>query len=240
MIMRKFSLTVLAVCMFVGITSAQESCMALYPKEKGSTLVTKCYDANNNELGTTTYTVIGAGENYFNDNMQVGFTMVDNNGDVLNQGVLQTSCEDGDFFMKSVNHTSLPNVTKLISSNVNLMAEALDYPDTFSDAFSSTFKMDGGEFTIHPKKDKKDFVKVRVFNRSYDKNEKITTPAGTFDASKITYSLEVYDSESKETKTFKNIEWYAPGAGIVRSEAHDKDGKLENYTVLASLSDTGK
>jgi len=240
MIMRKFSLAVLAVCMFGGITSAQESCMALFPKEKGSTLVTKCYDADNNELGTTTYTVIGESENQYNENMQVGFTMVDNKGDVLNQGVLQASCEDGDLFMKSVNHTTLPNVTKLISSNVYLMADALDYPDTFSDAFSSTFKMDGGEFTIHPKKDKKDFVKVRVYNRSYDKNEKVTTSAGTFDASRISYFLDVYDSESKETKTYKNVEWYASGAGIVRSEAHDKDGKLENYTVLASLSDTGK
>jgi len=54
-----------------------------------------------------------------------------------------------------------------------------------------------------------------------------------FEASRITF---MFDSKiDDEIETYKGVEWYAEGAGIVRSETYNKDGKLERYTVLTNL-----
>lgn len=236
--MKKFIFSMLAGFCATGLISAQESCMALFPNTQGTTWVTKCYDAQDNLLGMTTYMVKDFSETATGPDTEITFTVNDVLGEVVNQGEMNAYCTNGDFYMKTVSNPQDMDITRMISSNVNLLGSFLDYPDTFNDfPFTGDFKMDGAEFTIEPKGDRKDFVRVRVYNRSYDKNEKVTTPAGTFDASKISYNVEVYDNENKESKTFKNVEWYALGHGIVRSEAYGENDQLVNYTILSSFDD---
>lgn len=237
--MKKMIFSLLAGFACIGMTTAQESCMALFPNTQGTTWTTKCYDAQDNLLGKTTYVVTDYSENMSGPDTRINFTVIDTMGVVLNQGELNAHCTNGDFFMRSVSQPMDTDITRMISTNVNLLGSFLNYPDTFSSNFpyNSVFDMDGGQFTIEPKGDRKDFVRVRVYNRSYDKNERITTPAGSFDASKITYNVEVYNNENKETKTFRNTEWYALGHGIIRSEAHDSNNNLVNYTVLSTFGD---
>ena len=63
--------------------------------------------------------------------------------------------------------------------------------------------------------------------------ENITVPAGSFKASKITYTIE---ANMGFTKTHLNVtEWMSKKAGVVRSETYDKKGKLQDYTVLSKF-----
>lgn len=238
--MKKFVFSLFAVAGFIGSASAQDDCTAMLPTTLGTVWETKCYDATDNLVGLTTYVVKDSYDNINGANTEIVFTTKDSIGGIQNQGKLDAYCQNGDFFMKSESQPQFTDISRMISSNVNLMGSFLNYPNTFNSADpfnTSQFAMDGGEFTIEPKGDRKDFVRVRVYNRSFDKNEKITTPAGTFDASKITYNVEVYDNDRKESKTYKNVEWYAVGAGVVRAEAYDSNNNLQNYTVLASLQE---
>lgn len=239
MTMKKLVFSLLAGFACAGMASAQSDCMALFPDTKGTTWMTKCYDAQDNMLGSTIYMVQDYNESVSGPETRITYTSMDAIGEVTSQGELDAYCTNGDFFMKSKSQVADTDLSRMVSSNINLLGSFLDYPDTFNDAypFDGTFQMDAGEFTIEPKGDKKDALKVRVYNRSYDKNEKVTTPAGTYDASKITYNVEVYNNNTKKTETFKNTEWYALGAGIVRSESHNSNNQLVSYTVLTEMNE---
>ncbi|MCC8153526.1 MAG: hypothetical protein LIP01_04540, partial [Tannerellaceae bacterium] len=204
--MKKVFMFVCLLCVSVGFMSAQD-CMAMFPTTEGATMTTKSYDGNNNLISTTTYTV---GENYqyvSGATAEIAFRSVDMNGNVVDMGSMEARCDDGNFYLKRLNRSIIPDCQELVFENIELLGNFLDYPNTFSSPypFDNTFEMDGAEFTIKNKDDKDSFMRVRVYNRDYEKNEKINTPAGDFDAAKITYVVEVYDSAKKETKNYKGI-----------------------------------
>ncbi|MCD7933343.1 MAG: hypothetical protein LUH15_19405 [Tannerellaceae bacterium] len=236
--MKKVFLIVFSICASLGIISAQSGCMNLFPDQKGATMTNKTYDGSNNLLSTTVYTV---GDNYeYNDwdgTADISYQTVDASGSILSRGTLQVDCRDDNFYMKSVNTSIIPDSQGMVLDNVDLIGNFLDYPDTFADGiYSQTFEMDGGEFTIKTKDKADGFLRVRVYNRQYDKNEKVTTPAGDFDAAKITYTLEVYDSNTKKETTYQGVEWYSYKSGIVRAELYDQNKSLQAYSLLTDMS----
>ncbi len=236
--MKKIFLIAVVACSSVGIISAQDDCMALFPTTEGATMTSKSYDGNNNLITTTTYTVGEIQDNYYSGSAQISFQSVDPMGNIVDQGSLETRCDDGNFYLKSLNRMMFPESQGLLLENIELMGNFLDYPNTFSSPypFDNTFEMDGAEFTIKSKDKDGEFVRVRVYNRDYEKNEDVTTPAGKFDAAKISYMVEVYDSATKESKEYKGIEWYALESGIVRSELYDRDNNLQAYSVVTDMS----
>jgi hypothetical protein len=81
-------------------------------------------------------------------------------------------------------------------------------------------------------------IKVRIYNRTVEGKESITSPAGTFDCYKINYDMRM------ETSTMgigipvnmKVTEWLAPGTGVIKSENFNRNGKSVGYTLLTKLS----
>ncbi len=235
--MKKIFLGIATVITSAGTISAQD-CMSLFPNNKGAELVTQSYDAQNNLVSTSRYTVMESYDNSIRSTSNINFQMTDKTGNVIDQGQLETNCDDDNFRMKLVSKADSPAVIRMLASNTELVGNYLDYPNVFSSfPGDDMFSMEPGEFTVYSKEDKKDFVKVNIRNRQYEKSEKVNTPAGEFDASKISFMYDVYDNSNKETTTFKGVEWLSSGAGIVRSETYDKDNNLLNYTVLTTLKD---
>ena len=75
---------------------------------------------------------------------------------------------------------------------------------------------------------------VDMVNRKVEKQETITTPAGTFDCYVI-YS----ENESKmmmANQTFPSRLWLAEDVGMVKQETFDKNGKPMSSTVLSAFS----
>ncbi len=219
----------------VGVVKAQGDCMAFFPTEEGTVFINKSYDASNNLLNTITYRVNDTYNYYSGTSMDMNFVISDARDNVIDNGTLTAQCTDGTFYLDMKTRALSPEIMNILGMNTELVGNFLDYPDTFNDdfAYSGDFEMDGGEFTVQSKTDKNDFVRVRMYNRNYEKNERITTPAGTFHASKITFNFEV--TRNRESTIYNGVEWYAVGAGIVRSETYDKNGALQNYTVLTTL-----
>jgi len=235
--MKSICLMAFAALSSVGFLSAQESCMALFPKTKGAVLVNKGYDSQNHLLTTTTYTVQESYDYMSGSSNEINFSMTDSLGNVVDQGSLEARCDEGNFYMKLMSASANPNIVGMLAGNAELVGDFLDYPNTFNDdyPFDGNFAMEEGEFTVKSKSDKDNFARVNIRNRSYDKREKITTPAGTFDASKISYVFDVYNGKEKKTKTYKGVEWYAPSFGIVKSETYDNNNNLINRTELAEM-----
>lgn len=217
------------------IIAQDEGCMDFFPTKQGAVLISKTYDAANNLLSTMTYQVTKAYGSQSGEELEIGFTMTDAKGKTIDQGSLNARCDDGTFYMTMVNRTISPDVIKLLGSDTELVGDFLDYPNTFdaNNPPSGGIGMTGGEYTVRSKNNKKESMSVRVYGRKYEKNEQVTTPAGSFQAAKVTFNFET--TQNKKSTTYKGVEWYAPNAGIIRTETYDKNGKLQNYTVLTTL-----
>ncbi|MCB0579597.1 MAG: hypothetical protein KDD10_09860 [Phaeodactylibacter sp.] len=73
---------------------------------------------------------------------------------------------------------------------------------------------------------------VTVTDRKVAGQERVTTPAGTFDCYKISQTTEV---RMMLAKSFASVEYYAEGVGLVRSETYDQQGNLEGYMELTAF-----
>ena len=78
-------------------------------------------------------------------------------------------------------------------------------------------------------------MEMDITGRKVEKQETITTPAGTFDCLVI-YS----ESRSKMMmgeRTFPSRLWIAEGVGMVKNESYDKKGKINSQMILTAFSD---
>lgn len=237
--MKNLFTSVLTILACTGMVNAQSDCSYLFPKTKGTTMTTQCYDAQNNLLGTTTYQVADEYDNSLGSMSDIVYTMKSSNGDIVNAGSIESSCENGNVYIKTKSKADLGDVTKMLSANINLLGSYLDYPNTYDpmDPFDGSFNQGEADLTLKVKDKSISPVRVRIYNRNFEKNEQITTPAGTFDASKISYMVEVYDGNDKKTNTYKNVEWYSLGKGFLRSESYDDKGQLVDYSVLTAMNE---
>jgi len=232
--MKKLILSLAVIFSFSLLVTAQDDCMAFFPTDEGTVLVSSSYDASQNLLGTMTYRVNKTYNYADGTQTSIGFTLTDKNGNTIDNGNMLASCMDGNFFLKMNNMGITSDLMSYLTSDTELVGDFLDYPNVFSDLpYDPTFQMSGGEFTIRSKTDKKASVRVRVYNRKYEKSESITTPAGTFNAAKVTFDFEV--TQNQKTRMYKGAEWYAMNAGIVKSETYDSNNNLMNYTQLTEI-----
>ena len=75
---------------------------------------------------------------------------------------------------------------------------------------------------------------VNIKNRKVEAKEKITTPAGTFDAIKISYDLEM---RMGLLFKFKGKQWFVKNTGIVRTELwNSKGSKIKSYEELTKIT----
>ncbi|MCD7973057.1 MAG: hypothetical protein LUG18_10415 [Candidatus Azobacteroides sp.] len=239
--MKKYSLIFLGLFSFVLSMHAQDDdCMTFFPNKEGAMLVNTTYDANNNMIMNTTYRIDKIYDYVSGTNMEVDFTITNSSGVAIDHGTLQATCDDGNFYVKMVNQSMAPEVMKMLTTDTALLGNFMDYPYLLNDdigfPYNSAFQTDEEVYTIQAKNDKDHFIRVRIYNREYDKNEMINTPAQStsFDASKVTYTFEV-TPKGEKSQTYTGIDWYAPDAGIVRSETYDQNKNLVSYTVLTTL-----
>jgi hypothetical protein len=234
--MKKIAILFFFVCT-PFLATAQDSmdytdCIPFFPANEGALLVCQSYDAQNNLLNKMIYRVNKTFEYTPGITVDVGFTMTDNKDNVIDRGMIEARCGEGDnFYLNMKNRSFSPEAMDILASNTALIGNFLDYPNIFNDTYPYTidFSMEDNGFSIESK-ETGEYFNVRIYGRHYDEPEMVTTPAGTFNAAKVSFNFDVVNK--KESKTCKGVEWYAPRTGIVRSETYDNKGKLLNYTIL--------
>ncbi len=73
-----------------------------------------------------------------------------------------------------------------------------------------------------------------IKNRKVDGRESVTTPAGTFDCVKISYTTESTGKSGNTSKPLQTAIWYATDVGMVKTENY-KDGKVSSSQVLVKI-----
>jgi hypothetical protein len=74
---------------------------------------------------------------------------------------------------------------------------------------------------------------MEVTNREVVGKDKVTTPAGSFDAFKVTSDEHI--KMSIMNRSSSSIYYYAPGYGQVRYEYFDKKGNMDSYMLLTKF-----
>jgi len=75
---------------------------------------------------------------------------------------------------------------------------------------------------------------VDLVNRKVEKQESVTTPAGTFDCYVI-YSDNIMKAMMVK-QSFPSRVWFAEGVGMIKQESYNKNGKSMGTTVLTQYS----
>ena len=76
-------------------------------------------------------------------------------------------------------------------------------------------------------------MSAQVTNRKVEAIEEVTVKAGSFKGYK--FSSEVNSTVMGMKVNSKNIDWYAKGVGILKTESYDMNGKLQSYTELLEI-----
>lgn len=216
----------------------QQDCFQLFPTTPGTLLHTNTFTPKGELMCMSFYRIQSVSQYHNGSQMEISYAVNNNAGEEIGQGQLLAKCTDNTLYLNLVNRTISPEMIHIMSSHTELISEFLDYPQlptlSVPDG-EDIFAMEGGEFVIKSKKNPELNLRVVVSNRGYLGVEKIKTPAGEFDAYKIAFDFAVH--KEKKTIYYNGIEWYAEGAGIVRTETYDSKGDLINYSVLNKITE---
>jgi hypothetical protein len=120
------------------------------------------------------------------------------------------------------------NVAQFVDSKITtLEPEWQTFPDSLfegQDLQGYTMIRDYGSYKITTK----------MINKKVISFEKIITPVGEYECVKITYTIEATTNYGVFVSNY--IDWYNVDLGLIRQEAYTKEGRLENYFLMQSIS----
>jgi hypothetical protein len=147
-------------------------------------------------------------------------------------------CEDGvlSVDMKSMFQDLFSGFSEKSGVTVEVQDGYLSYPLSLKEGDD----LKDADFELKTKKDGKDMMtmKSQIKNRKVVGEEKITTPAGTWDCIKMDEKRIVTMSMMGNTmppKELRTTTWFAPGGGLVKTETYDEKGELITTTELISV-----
>jgi hypothetical protein len=155
--------------------------------------------------------------------------IVDEEGEELFKGDVAMKCENNQISM-SMQHILGPDQLKVFQDmEVKVEETNLFYPFEIN---SSTVLKDGNfKAQIYSGETKIATLSFDILDRKVLGQEKITTPAGTFDCTKISYQSKV---KALFTFTTDVTEYWSSKYGIVKTESF-KNGKTQGYSQLTKI-----
>ena len=196
--------------MLAGGAMAQD-CTFFFPTTKGTQLVKKSYDGKGNLSGVMTY-VVDEVEN--------------------NQSGLEVDAAY-EFFMDMKEVLTNPSFVSTTNTALAATDAVINYPSVSKGASSGDVYFDDAVINIYSKKNRKDRKNISIYDREYVTTEEVTTPAGTFDCTKVKFKIK--SRSPKETIEGYGYEWYAPNIGVVRTEQYNNNNVLQSYSVLEEV-----
>lgn len=220
--------------LFTAFNFPAGSCTTYYPLTQGSEFEISSYNAKDKLQSRAVYLVKDREETPEGIDANVHYTIYDDKDKMVQENDMTMQCKGGNFYMEMKNMMS-PDMTKAYKDmEAKATTTYLEYPgsmkvgDQLKDGNIKIDLISGGN-TIGN-------ITIDAKNRKVTGKEDVTTPAGKFSAYKIEYDMNM------NTKIGINIpvemkikEWIAEDAGVVRSEAYNKNGKLASYSVLSKL-----
>lgn len=211
-----------------------QDCKSFYYLSDNSTVEMTVYDRKGKESGKQTWKITDVKNNDKGYVSTIESMFIDDKGKETAKGKGTYICHNG--VLKADMRMAVPQQQMEAYKDMEVRADEvfIEYPQNMSAGQTlqdGIFKME-----MYNKDALATTINFSQVNRKVEGKEKITTPAGSWDAYKITY-----DGQMKAMiggigipMNFKAVEWFAPGFGMVKSETYTKNGKLMGSTLLTA------
>jgi hypothetical protein len=167
----------------------------------------------------------------------VNSQVFDDKGKEITSANSEMVCEGNNLKIDMRNFMPSANSSQFKGMTAKEDVSYLSYPTKMSTGQT----LPDGSFNMQMFKDDQKMADMAfsIVDRKVEGTESVTTPAGTYECYKISYSAEI------KTTTFgisipinmKITEWYSAKLGLyVKSEANSKNGKLMSTTTLESVN----
>lgn len=214
----------------IGMIAKSEE--IFFPSKVGTILVYKTFDKKEKETNTVKYTITHLKTNGNNMDITYLCESTDSKDKLLFKEEI-TIHKVGDklyFDMSNFLNKAAFQQNGEIPANLEITGNNLEIPsnpspgDVLPDA-NVVMALKMGIISMKMSAD--------VTNRKVESVEEITVKGGTFKCYKLT--SDVNSSAMGFKMQTKNIEWYAKGIGVVRTESYDKKGNLQSHTDLIEV-----
>ena len=229
--MKRYFLLLLLAVFAVPNSNAQSSCSAYYPLVDGANFQYTNYNKKGKEEGQINYTVTNVESSGDNVSATMQMEFVDKKGNTYISDY-NMACEGN---VVKIDFKSLMNeqmLSQMGDVEMDISGTDVELPNSLSvgqelpDANMQLKMKMGGAINMK--------TNVETINRQVEKQENVTTPAGTFDCY-VVYS-ETKTKMMMTNQTFPSRTWLAEGVGVVKQESYNKKGKLIGSMVLTQYS----
>ena len=214
----------------VGRATGKNGCEILFPTKQGTRREMTIYNAKGNVTGTIRQKVESVTNTAKGMKIATTQEMYDKKGKQIFSGTANMWCEGDRFYVDA--QSLLNEQTLKMFKDVKSKVTGVDiaYPSRMSAGQSLpdaevTITAEAADFPLPP-------ITLRTIDRKVQSIESITTPAGTFQCYKISYSIVM---KSMITVRMSAVEWMSREVGCVKSESYDKKGKRIGSTLLTKL-----
>ncbi len=140
------------------------------------------------------------------------------------------SCENGTIKLDIGSMYLNDMAAQMKGMDLTISGAGLDIPATLSAGQTlsdgdSEIKMGSNGMTFMT-------MKFSIKNRKVEKKETIKVAAGTYEAYKITYDM---DMKVLFKRSIKAVQWLVPSVGLVKSETYNAKGELEGTTEMTKF-----
>lgn len=218
---RKFTLILL---LWLGWSSAWAQCNPFYNLKEGSEWELTSYDTKDKVTGRQVNTLKSIEETADGWNAVVYFKNYDKKDKLVYEKEIEMECANGVIKLDMERFIPEESLQAFKDMDMTIEVDNLEIP---SDLDVGKDLDDGA---IHIKSAIMN-MSIDVTDRKVESKEDITTPAGTFDAYKILYTVKTKMIMNAEAQ---GVDYIAENVGLVKSETYNKNGKLKGYTLLTS------
>ncbi|WP_422083560.1 hypothetical protein [Ulvibacterium sp.] len=210
---------------------SQDSCSKYYPLVEGTTFQYTMYNKKGKSEGVTDYTITKVDNSGGETRATMSMKFADKKGKEVFTSDYTYICTgkgikiDYNSLLPEAMTSQFKDMEYEITGTDIELPNDLSVGQTLNDAnVTMAISMAGVNMNIE----------VNMINRKVEKQENVTTPAGTFDCY-VLYN----DTQSKTmgaTQTFPSRLWVAEDIGMVKQETYDKNGTVTNSMALTQLS----
>lgn len=223
--MKKLFLTIIMLAAS-GALVAQDVCSVYYPLEQGTTYQITSYEKADKAAAILNYTVKEAGSDW----ALLAYDIQDPKGRSIATSEYKIHCENEGIAIDFKSLGAPGMMEQYEGMEVEVTGTHLYFPNNLSTGQKLPDSNMLMTINMSPLKMK---MSMDITNRTVAGNEKVTTPAGTFDCVVITYDFE---SKMGIKVAGSSKQWLAKGVGMVKQEDYNKKGKMTGWSELTAFS----
>ena len=214
--------------LFTTLLMAQD-CTFYFPKTKGKKLEYTTYNARDKVTSSSTQKVKEVSQSNGVTSVTIETQSFDKKGKDLGTNEYTATCENGVYRVDMESFMDAATMAAYEENDVKVSGNNLEIP---SDLKVGDELPNGSlNISIYSGATRIMGMTTALTDRKVEAKEEITTPAGTYDCYKISYTMTVSTMFSVRMEA---IDWVSPGFGTVKSETYSR-GKLQGYTLLTNV-----